>query len=426
VRWLLLLLSLGALAACDGGGSTCGVSGGGPPGGAGGGVPPDVPVVLVGQPVSLDFAVGPRFDSCTQTGLNPSSVEVEVVDPSNLPVDATASAPAPGSDGLTHSSVTFTPATPGPYHVTTRFEPGFGIVQKDLLAAVDKQSAGTQLSLDRRCQAVDFDSDTVLCLAQPDFATLRGGVTVATVPAESFGFSGDTLWTTTPGELAVYRVGSDGSLQPVASVALASPDAPRVLAQTGRALLLGATQTQEARLSADGGVSLGLPLALTLTDPHAQWVPDVGLELTDSTAGHCSFSQAGGAFDGGCAAGQVVDLGADDEAVWWYDLMGASIGSVEVLSAGWQAGQPRAALGSLEFISGTQVPTATSLPLARSAPFLYTGGPSGSPTRLYLPRFTAAGVILEQYALVDPTVPHGADSKHVWSMSGTTLTWWPR
>ncbi len=427
MRWLILLLAVGALSACNCSSTTCGLTPGGGAGGAGGGVAANVLVVLAGGPVSLDLSTSPRFNTCDNSQVNASRVDLEVLDPHNLRVDdATATTPATGNDGFVHSTVTFTPALPGAYHVTARFEPDLGIVQKDLTAALDKRSTGTTVPLDENCVAVGFDADTVLCLDPPYLFTLRGGVTVTSTSATTFDLSGDKVWTSQPGLVQVYGLGSDGSLQPLGSLSLALPDAPRLLAQDTRALLLADAQTQEAKLLPDGGFSLGSPLALQLDGPHAQWVPDVGLQVTGTTAAaHCAFAQSLGAFSGGCETSQVIDLGADDDAVWFYDPANTSFNTYPVQAAGWRTGEASAAAGALDFVT-EQPPGASPSPVARSAPFLYTGGPEGAPSQLYLPRFTPDGVILEQYTFVDPTSAHGADSKHVWMMVGSTLTWWPR
>jgi hypothetical protein len=74
----------------------------------------------------------------------PSGVTVSVLGPSdeNVPVDAGTLQVS--TSGFT-TDVTFTPTTPGGYHIAARFEPNLGLAQYDLIAAADRRDAGFAL-----------------------------------------------------------------------------------------------------------------------------------------------------------------------------------------------------------------------------------------------------------------------------------------
>ncbi len=155
-------------------------------------------------------------------------------------------------------------------------------------------------------------------------------------------------------------------------------------------------------------------------------MPGVGLETLGAASGvRCDWPLGSGAADGGCGSDVLNPLGGDDDGVWWFTADPMLPSSFVLSVAGWRTGQPRPAVGTMSWAS-SQEPSPHPLDSPTSSPFLYAGGPLGTPSRLYLPRFTPAGLYLEQYTLVDPASVHGADTLHVWTMSGSMLTWWAR
>src|SRR5438309_2321984 len=139
VRWLMLLGVVGASSGCSCGPQVCTTRGGGF-GGAGGGTFPGRLIGFVGQKTDVQVDVVPTLSGCSDPAMETvTSISVEVLDPADQKVAATATPPVQANGDVT-STVSFTPATPGPYHVTARFLPNGGTVQRDVQVAVDKQS----------------------------------------------------------------------------------------------------------------------------------------------------------------------------------------------------------------------------------------------------------------------------------------------
>jgi hypothetical protein len=91
---------------------------------------------LAGTPTTIEMLLAVDCGNRMPTGLT-----VSVIGPSdeNVPVDA--GTPQVGTNGFT-TDVTFTPTTPGGYHIAARFEPNLGLAQYDLIAAADRRDAG--------------------------------------------------------------------------------------------------------------------------------------------------------------------------------------------------------------------------------------------------------------------------------------------
>jgi len=435
--------------ACSCGPSPCVTGGGVGPGGTGGfggagGAGGDDQVGYVGQQVSVALQTVETFSACDGQQVTVTGAEVEVLDPTNAKVAATGSTPVELAGDVT-VNVSFTPATPGPYHITVRFEPNGATVQQDLLVAVDKSNELAQtetLSPDvmNGCNDVDVDlgpAHTVLCLANGGaLYSMQNGQTIGSPwPADWFALSEGKVWTyaTLDSNLHVLGLGSDGSLTDLASQWVEGVS--RALVQGDDALVLSSSGFVEAHYSADGGLSLVNATAFESPE-FAQWVPNVGVQIFDNFhADICSFSLAGGNVqalnfdpDGGTCTGSsnVNIIGFDDDGLWALDAPGnfPDLQTVEV--TGWQAGAARSSAGSVSY--STQTPTGSpgSIDSPREVtPILYMHGPPGSPSDLYLPHFDGNVVTLTRYPFVADNDVH-ADSKRLWRVSNGTLTWWPR
>lgn len=101
---------------------------------------------VAGRPYTVQMPVPGNTSSC---GANQfaTSVTARVVDPTNRAIDSMVAMPLDGEHKP--AEITFTPVMPGPYHLTARFEPSFGLVQTDVWVAADRSDAGTH-SLDRK------------------------------------------------------------------------------------------------------------------------------------------------------------------------------------------------------------------------------------------------------------------------------------
>jgi hypothetical protein len=104
-----------------------------------GGTPTTSSFGIAGTPTTIEMLLPVECGNRMPTG-----VTVSILGPSdeNVPVDA--GTPQTSNAGFT-TDVTFTPTTPGGYHVAARFEPNLGLAQYDLIAAADRRDAGFAL-----------------------------------------------------------------------------------------------------------------------------------------------------------------------------------------------------------------------------------------------------------------------------------------
>ncbi|MFT3837415.1 MAG: hypothetical protein QM723_10510 [Myxococcaceae bacterium] len=102
--------------------------------GAGGGGGDSLGIVgTAGSVINASFRLQLPSD-CEGKTPNVTRVDVSVLDPSNHPVNASATAPMVTFSEVS-TTVTFTPMTGGTYHVVVRFDPNLGTVQRDLIVA---------------------------------------------------------------------------------------------------------------------------------------------------------------------------------------------------------------------------------------------------------------------------------------------------
>src|SRR4051812_23563615 len=118
---------------------------------------------IVGRPYTVKMPVPGNSSSCGEP-VFPTSVTARVVDPNNKAIDSTVATPLDGEH--MPAEIHFTPLLPGPYHLTARFDPGFGLVQTDVWIAADRSDAGVHtLPVPYECARWDQLDDQVFCIA---------------------------------------------------------------------------------------------------------------------------------------------------------------------------------------------------------------------------------------------------------------------
>jgi hypothetical protein len=381
--------------------------------------------------VSLDLALTPSGNLCARHA-TATSVDVTVFDSDSVQVPAAATPPVQAGVNLT-TTVTFTPMAPGSFHVTARFEPSLGLVQKDVLVAVDKSNeAPVVVQLPTAptvsCSQIDFDGDTLLCLdtsnADNWLRTIRGAQVVSSVQATVFALSQGKVWLESPhdGLLDLYSLGADGTLTLVGSDAANTTLFPILLAVGDRVLVTSNTAFLEVRYLPDGGFDHSAPVPVDGGIDGVQWQDDAGVVVFAGAAMAgtvCGFRVS--SPDGGCATTTDRLLGYDDDGVWWTDATLSLSGLLTLSVTG---------IGPSGFTAGSL----SSIPIAdpntvfgsapQSSPLLFTDS-ALSPSQLYVPHFDGKNVTLTRYPVA--TQAAHADSKRIW-VQGTpeTITWYPR
>lgn len=210
LRSLALLVALaghGCLPGClpfGGGGTTVVCSGGGARPMGPGGFAPLEPVYYANRPLSLEVAFDPAVLCSGQSTPTVTSVTVEVFDPDNRRVDAAATPVVrrTGANGgeAWHTAVSFAAGGAGQYHLIATFEPGVGLVQREVWVVNDHRFDAPEQEVLLPAQRCEHAERTRLG-AWVCQAPYGGGATVfrdgAQVASWSFGAahaSGDTIW----------------------------------------------------------------------------------------------------------------------------------------------------------------------------------------------------------------------------------------
>lgn len=160
------------------------------------------PVQGVGQPmtVTLQWEPGYTCSGATATA-TVTGITLEVTDPDNQPIEATATAPVKKSGQynteLWETTVTFTPGKTGSFHVLGTFEPGLALVQKDAWVVNDRRTEPAALSVSgMSCWHLERTAQgSVVCQQQNSNATLyRNGNQVATWSYGTAHVAGNVIW----------------------------------------------------------------------------------------------------------------------------------------------------------------------------------------------------------------------------------------
>ncbi|MFT3836846.1 MAG: hypothetical protein QM723_07600 [Myxococcaceae bacterium] len=322
---------------------------------------------VAGRPYTVKMPVPGNTSSCGENKFA-TSVTARVVDPNNMPVESTADSTLDGE--RTPVNITFTPVLPGPYHLTARFEPGFGLVQTDVWVANDRSDAGTHsLPVPFECARWDQLDERVFCIA-PDAGTLGvvidGGV-VTTLPAYDFALAPERsgVWVMAAGNgvdtdalqfhlldggglslldqaLIVNNSGLGGCVRETCPPGTPYLSDARVIDRGGRALALFPPTYTYATV--DFVTSKVVPQFFGTNDgsngfsslpttPYAQWGPDDAVAV----AGPSPF---GGELcvlplDGGpCITTPNQQGGATADAVWLFNATTFTLDGIGISASG--------------------------------------------------------------------------------------------
>jgi hypothetical protein len=236
----------------------------------------------IGQPVTVTLQWQPGY---TCTGATASAtvtgVTLEVTDPDNQAVAATATEPVktsgPYGTEVWQTTVTFTPSKSGPFHVLGTFEPGLALVQKDAWVVRDRRAEPAPVSLaGMSCWHLERTAlGSVVCQQQNGNATLyRGGTQVATWSYGTAHVAGNVIWVQ-GGSSGLTRNLDTGTGPPVQTAAVAASLGQEVFSVTendaltwagGRLKLYHFNGTATLDVDAEVQVSLSVePRALALS-----------------------------------------------------------------------------------------------------------------------------------------------------------------
>lgn len=171
-------------------------------GGFGGGSAPPEEVRAAGLPTTVTLTLESSVVCSDRAAPTVTSVTVELTDPDNRPVEAVVSLPVKRSGQYGNeawdATVTFTPPAPGAYHVIATFEPGVGLVQRDLWVANDRrgEAPAQTFALPISCLHVERTTlGSVLCESATAGAVLyRQGTEVAGWPFATARAAGNVIW----------------------------------------------------------------------------------------------------------------------------------------------------------------------------------------------------------------------------------------
>ncbi len=370
-------------------------------GGAGGRLGfPMTRVGLVGKPMQIILGQAQRV-SC---GPGSKVVEVitEVFDPMNRPVEHTRSAELGFS-----TTITFTPAGPGDYHVSARFEPAIGTAQADVVVVVDMTSApSTTLNTLVPCRSLEvLPSGLVLCQTSSSLRAYRDGALLQTFDSDEFAVAGNVVWTARIG--IVRRLVDNGGAMPL----VAEGQFDTMIFDTGLKLI--GTQTQ---LIASGGMR-----TVRLAFQNAALIKEKQL---DHYVAQSTSVFAGPELD------TLLFLEGDDgfnRKLCSYDLKGdrdlgcQQVGRVENLGTDatghWSHGDTTLRVDSIDKNGIVQTATMAfnGIPFTNTAftdTHFQTTPAIATMSGLYLvPRLTAAGIQLDAYEFPAGFVPKGGSTK---------------
>lgn len=412
--WRIPLLSLAVVTALScGGGGTCRLF----PTFT---TPPDLGGVE-GQEEQVDVSVGVMTASGDCSKQKVQSVTAALVDPNNAPVPSTVEL-FNGTDlPNAFARVKFTPPMPGPYHLSVRFEPGFGTLQRELLVGRDRGDAGAHSApVLPGCTRFGVSNGQPLCLGAGQLRTI--GATTAIDQLDAGRFSVDEagrVWTTeetgTSWTLRAWSVDA-GVFTPLGRwPGTAAGTTNGLLARGGRAVVMDSSQMHLFVLEMDGG--------LTNVENHAspsmltsqwcmQFVPPAQVALIDPTmTTTVCFLQADTSFV--CtflpfsAFGLLLPGGADDQGLWWAD--GAKV-NVWTASSEGDAGQ----IVSVNASFNLDAPDCSN---SEASPVVARSG--------LIALHTDGGIMFEKYPTPAGTVPT-ATSRYVVVNDNGTWRWWDR
>jgi hypothetical protein len=168
------------------------------------GIPPAAepePVHAAGQPVLVTLSFESGYQCSDSAPPTVTSVNVELSDPDNRPVAVVASVPVKKAglygNEVWETTLSFTPTVPGSYHALATFEPGVGLVQRDVWVVNDRrgEAAATGLGGPGCVHLERTALGSVVCQQQTGEVTLhRNGMQAASWPFGTGHVAGDVIW----------------------------------------------------------------------------------------------------------------------------------------------------------------------------------------------------------------------------------------
>lgn len=413
--WRAPLLSLAVVTAlgCGGGGGPCRPF-------PAFGTPVDLGGVE-GQEEQVDVSVGVMAISGDCSKVKVQSASAALADPNNAPVPSTIEvfngADLPNAFGR----VKFTPPMPGPYHLSVRFEPNLGTIQRELMVGFDRSDAGAHSAKAvQGCTQFGVSNGQPLCSGEGQLRSLGADAQVDQVDAGRFSVDeAGRVWAIDQGAgswtLRAYTM-DGGMFIPLAKwPSSAQGGTSGLLARGGRAVVMDDSQMHLFVLELDGGLTNIENHASPSMSPSQwcmQFVPPAQLALNDPamTMINC-FLVADTSIS--CTLipfspfGVVMPGGADDQGLWWSD--GAKVNVLSATSEG-DGGQ----IVSVNARFQLNPPDCSG---SESSPVVIGSG--------LIARNTDGGIVFEKYPTPAGTVPT-ATSRYVVVNDNGTWRWWDR
>jgi hypothetical protein len=339
-----------------------------------------VPIRFSGQPLTVAVSL-PRFFSCEKRNVA-DEVLTEVLDPFNRKVAHTHSAPV--SSGAFTTTLTFTPLTPGTYHLTARFEPSLGTAQQDVHVATLRAGPARMIDTGVPCDAFEeLPSGVVLCLTSDrKLRVMRDGGLLQTLPAVEFAVAGTTVWTINGRDLQRHvDVGGDAPLRlkdTLDSTVTANGAGVTLFATDDEALLI--TDFESVRLGRDGGAPIYGAGKGGRSSPTLDALLFVNQTDSFSSTQLCSLSFEQVMVPVCRPIGQFEALGADTTGLW----------SVDNFSLRHDAFAANGGI-TTELLSMSGRPQSPQSRHFQSAPVFESNG------RMIVPRFGPEGITLDGY-----------------------------
>lgn len=275
---------------------------------------PASPVVvgLVGTPVEIDLQLPPAV-FCPEGNPVATDVMTEVVDAQNQPV-AHQHTEATSNDVTGYRTrISFTPATPGAYSLTARFEPALGVARRQLQAVLDRsgEAPALRVTLGAACDDVWPLGQVVLCRRGGEVAFIEDGGVTSTTPALGVLGAGDSAWVWSVDQVTRFTQG-DGGLE-----RLAHPVSPAggALAVTSTRWLQG-RETRFFELAVEDG---GLVERSWSVEPDAGPISGPGLSRAGELVGWATTDQlCASAPDASvrCVDNALVPLVGEGDGLW--------------------------------------------------------------------------------------------------------------
>lgn len=229
------------------------------------GIPvPPIVVALTNRSITVPLEL-PLIISCPAGNPIATTAITEVLDAAQRPVDHEYTAPTSSDLHGYATKVTFTPATPGVYFLTARFEPGLGVIQREVQVVLDRsadQPVEVFRGIDAGCEDIGALGAHTLCSNSGGVHVIRAGQVEQVIAAQGASLAPHALWTWTGSEVSRWAEEDGGLSRVSASVTL--PAAGRTHAATDERLvaIASGTSTMNELVFAQGQLRLSRTLPL--------------------------------------------------------------------------------------------------------------------------------------------------------------------